>query len=151
MWHKRCLDLIKHSAWTYLLKLHRALGKCAILWQVGKNSSFFSPLPSISHRIWTSLSVTKNVTQTFLCWICNCADKCVLVSGPPLQAGQEAAEWDCGAMSVWSRFSQWHGRQQFHPTDSYPCQQSWFGHRQRRWNHQTTAGGTFRSYIKQRF
>lgn len=57
-----------------------------------------------------------------------------------MQAGKAAAEWDCGAVSVWSRLPQRHGWQQLHSADPHPCQQSRPGHRQGRRDHQTTAG-----------
>lgn len=61
-------------------------------------------------------------------------------SAPSQQAGQETAERDRGAVSLWSRLPLRHGRQWLHPANPYPCQQSWTSHRQKRRDHQTTAG-----------
>lgn len=61
-------------------------------------------------------------------------------SAPSQQAGQETVERDCGTVPLWSRFPLRHGWKWLHPANPHPRQQSWPSHRQKRRDHQTTAG-----------
>lgn len=113
--------------WQIYWKLDRALGKCALLlWHRGHElrSLFTLSLNQSLNHLNTPFTFDKEC-DTAKCFCVGSVTVAINVCfGPrstPHQTGQEAFEWDCGAVSIWSRLPLWDGRQWCHPTDPHPC------------------------------
>lgn len=102
----------------------------------GTNLGRFSLLLNLSPSpLNTSITCDRGEKKCVFTQLC--AD---MSSVPSQQAGQKTVERDRGTVSLWSRLPLRHGRKRLHSANPYPRQQSWPSHRQKRRDHQTTAG-----------